>query len=143
MVVRATDPSGEADGGDSDNVVVRVVATDVNEPPRIESGLSELSVHEVDGSREATDETRYVGLGYVLEDGATAPTLDPGNPNVYRASDDDALEAHTWPTPIAGPDGWSLRVQQRGKRIRSQAALQESPGLRAPPRQATGTTSTS
>ena len=114
VVVRATDPSGEADGGDSYTVVVRVVAKDVNDAPRIESGMSELSVYEVDSSREATDSTRYVGLGYVLEDGATAPTLDPGSPNVYRVSDDDAVEAHTWPTPIAGPDGALFEYSSAG-----------------------------
>ena len=113
VVVRATDPSGEA-GGDSDDVVVRVIATDVNDAPRIVSGMSELSVHEVDGSREDADGTRYVGLGYLLEDGATAPTLDPDSPNMYRVSDDDALESHTWPTPIAGPDGSLFEYSSAG-----------------------------
>ena len=121
VVVRATDPSGEADGGDSDTVVVRVVATDVNDAPRFESGMSELSVYEADSSREATDSTRYEGLGYVLEEGATAPTLDPGSPNVYRVTDDDAVEAHTWPTPIAGPDGalfeYSIAGSAYGRRL--------------------------
>lgn len=121
MVVRATDPSGESDGGDSDSVVVKVVATDVNDPPMIQSGMSELSVYEVDRSSEDTDGARYVGLGYLLEDGATSPTLDPASPNLYRVSDEDPLDTRTWPEPIAGPDGdlfeYSSAVTAQGRRI--------------------------
>ena len=105
LVVRATDPSGESGGRDSDTVQVEVVVTDVNDPPEIYSGESELTVHEMDGSADDSDGARYVGLGQVLEEGATSPTPDPGRPNVYLVTDDDALETHIWTEPIAGPDG--------------------------------------
>ena len=114
LVVRATDPSGEAGGEDSDTMVVRVVATDANEAPRLQKGLTELSVREVDSSREETDRTRYVGLGYVLEEDASSPTLDPGEPNVYRWSDDDAFEMLTWIEPISGPDGGLFEYSSAG-----------------------------
>ena len=56
------------------------MVTDVNDPPEISSGASELTVHELDGSADDSDATRYVGLGQVLEEGATSPTQDPGGP---------------------------------------------------------------
>ena len=132
VVVRSTDPSGEADGADSDTVVVRVVATDVNDPPRIESGMTELSVYELESSREDTDRTRYVGLGYVLEDGAEAPSLDPDTPNVYRVTDDDALETHTWPTPIAGPDGGLFEYSSAGSAYGRRLHFRSPPDYEGP-----------
>ena len=114
LVVRATDPSGESGGRDSDTVKVQVVVTDVNDPPVIYSGESELTVHEMDGSADDSDATRYVGLGQVLEEGATSPTPDPGRPNVYLVTDDDAVESHTWTGPIPGPDGALFEYSSAG-----------------------------
>ena len=121
LTVRATDPSGEAGGRDSDTVAVKVVATDANDGPVIHGGLSELTVHELDSSMEETDSTRYVGLGQILQDDAASPSLDPDNPNVYEVSDDDDPDTHTWPEPILGPDGglfeYSGAVSTYGRRL--------------------------
>ena len=105
--VRATDPSGEPDGEDSDHIKVIITATDVNEAPRItEPGMAELSIDEVDSSKEDTDVTKFVGLGYGLTDG-DPPVMEmlSDNPNLYHRMDDDNVDSATW--TISGPD-WKL-----------------------------------
>ena len=99
VYVRATDPSGEPDGEDSDEVRVTITATDVNEAPTI-SGRAELSVSEFDSS----DDDHYVGLGNTADDDGSV-TLNATTANLYRAVEEDRDNVVTWSTPIAGPDG--------------------------------------
>ena len=104
LVVRATDPSGESRGRDSDTVQVQVVVTDVNDPPEIYSGESELTVHELDGS--ADDSDRHPVRGSRTGPRGGGDISDPGprcRPNVYLVTDDDALETHTW----TGTHSWT------------------------------------
>ena len=106
--VRATDPSGEDGGEDSDHIEVTITAYDVNEAPSVTApGMAELSVNEVDSSKKDDDVTKYVGLGYELTD-ADPPVKqlipDPA-PNLYHWSEDDNVDSPRWPEPISGPDG--------------------------------------
>ena len=103
--VRATDPSGEGNGEDHDYIKVTVTATDVNDAPRVIDGLAEISINEVGSSKKDSDITKFVGLGYEIEDGATVQSLIDTNPNLYHRSDEDRVDAGSWPEPIAGPDG--------------------------------------
>ena len=113
IVVRATDPSNEIDTdnpGESDNrgeIVVLITATDVNEAPTVSSGMTELSVNELDSSKMDADVTKYVGLGYTLEGSDPDQTriLDTTTPNLYQRMDVDANDVTSWPEPIGGPDG--------------------------------------
>ena len=76
VVVRATDPSGETtDNENRDDIVVKVVATDVNEAPKVKGpGLAELSVYEADSSNK----NYYVGLGdEVVVRAASSGTRQP------------------------------------------------------------------
>ena len=100
--VRATDPSGEPDGEDSDDIKVIITATDVNEAPKITDGMAELSVNEVDSSKKDTDVTKYVGLGYEIAQGAAAQSLIEGAPNLYHRDEDDNVDSATW--SISGAD---------------------------------------
>ena len=61
VYVRATDPSGEAGGEDSDTIKVTITATNVNEAPKV-SGAAQLWVNEAD----STDKDFYLGLEYRL-----------------------------------------------------------------------------
>ena len=66
VVVRATDPSGEMAGEENrDEIVVKVVATDVDEKPGVDSvhGMTELWVNEAD----STDDDFFLGLEYVVD----------------------------------------------------------------------------
>ena len=100
--VRATDPSGEPDGEDSDHIKVIITATDVNEAPKIIDGMAELSVNEVDSSKKDTDVTKYVGLGYEIAQGAAVQSRIEGAPNLYHRYEDDNVDSATW--SISGPD---------------------------------------
>ena len=100
--VRATDPSGEPDGEDSDDIKVIITATDVNEAPKITDGMAELSVNEVDSSKKDTDVTKYVGLGYEIAQGAAVQSLIEGAPNLYHRDEDDNVDSATW--SISGAD---------------------------------------
>ena len=103
--VRATDPSGEPDGEDSDHIKVIITATDVNEAPKITDGMAELSVNEVDSSKKDTDVTKYVGLGYEIVQGTAVQSLIEGAPNLYHRDEDDNVDSATW--SISGAD-WRL-----------------------------------
>ena len=105
IVVRATDPSNETDGENNrGEIVVYITATDVNEAPTV-SGMAELAVNELDSSKKDTDVTKYVGLGYELDQAGEARVADMDNPNLYTRADVDANDVTTWPEPISGPDG--------------------------------------
>ena len=62
VYVRATDPSGEPGGEDSDTIKVTITANDVNEAPKV-GGAVELWVKEAD----STDKDYYLGLEYRLD----------------------------------------------------------------------------
>ena len=102
LFVRATDPSGEADGEqNSDEIEVTITAADVNEAPVV-SGMAELMVDEADSSNK----NRYVGLGSTEDsDGNITENSETNTTNVYRRNEEDAVDRATWPEPIAGPDG--------------------------------------
>ena len=62
LVVRATDPSGEGDDENRDDIVVTVALTDVNEAPDVD-GMSELWVNEDDSTRDIP----FMGLQYRVD----------------------------------------------------------------------------
>ena len=90
VIVRATDPSGET--GD---VPVTITATSANDDPVI-SGREELSVMEQDSDdRDGDDspDSTYTGLPDM---NVNQVSTNGDNPNVYRASDDDARGLISW-----------------------------------------------
>ena len=90
VIVRATDPSGE-----KTEATVTITATRANDRPKI-SGASELRVNEADSDDHDNDgDPEYTPLS-----GAGAVTGT--SPNVYKASDDDAIDQVTW--SLAGDD---------------------------------------
>ena len=100
VVVRATDPSGEATGEeDRDDITVIITATDVNEAPTV-TGMAELMVNEADSGKK----NRYVGLGSTEDEDGNI-TENSTITNVYRRSEEDAVDRAIWPEPIAGDDG--------------------------------------
>ena len=103
--VRATDPSGEADGEDHDYIKVTVTATQVNDAPTISDGDAEISINEMNSPAKDDDVTKFVGLGYQLNPAGDAQELDPDAPNLYHRSDEDRVDRGIWPEPLAGPDG--------------------------------------
>ena len=110
VFVRATDPSGEGGGENSDEVEMTVTATDVNEAPAVSGpGRSELTVNEADSSRD----NHYVGLGNTADaDGVI--TMNATTTNLYRGLDVDMFDIMTWPGPIAGPDGALFEYSTHG-----------------------------
>ena len=110
IVVRATDPSGEGNDENRDDIVVKITAKNVDEAPGVTDGMAELSVNEVNSTAKDDDVTKYVGLGYELtpgvdiDDPATVG-LAAGNPNLYHRTEEDILDRAFWPEPLAGPDG--------------------------------------
>ena len=105
--VRATDPSGEGGGDNSDFIEVTITATDVNDAPKVVDGWAEISINEVNSTAKDDDVTKFVGLGYMLTGTAPDQTMqmDLANPNLYHRSDQDRVDRGIWPEPIAGPDG--------------------------------------
>ena len=96
VVVRATDPSGETTGNENrDDITVTINVDDVNEPPRVSSGYSEIEL---------------------MENGALAVdgNADNDDSNLYHVTDEDKDDAPRWTlkgvdralfqfsTPIAG-----------------------------------------
>ena len=118
VVVRATDPSGEGDDENRDDIVVKIVATDVNEAPKVGGpGQAELSVDEVDSTRKKY----YVGLGNVDADGDYSTNNTDKNAtttNLYQREEQDLVDSTSWPEPIGGPDGalfeYSVPADARG-----------------------------
>ena len=113
VVVRATDPSGEPDNENRDDIVVTITATDINEAPTV-MGMAELAVNEANSS----DDDSYFGLEYKLNpddsseylqiDDTFATTTDTAattTDNLYHRSEEDVVDRAIWPEPIAGPDG--------------------------------------
>ena len=123
VYVRATDPSGEAGGEDSDTIKVTVTVTDVNEAPKV-TGADELWVNEANSS----DKNSYLGVEYQIDPATGLYLRDPGdnnepavygtakdaggdvvatstNNNLYTRSEEDLTDTTTWPEPISGPDG--------------------------------------
>ena len=127
VVVRATDPSGEinvAPGANPrveenrDDIVVKIIATDVNEAPEVGGdGLAELAVDEVDSTRK----DYYVGIGNIDEDGDYTTINTDANAtttNLYQREEEDLVDSTSWPEPIGGPDGalfeYSVPADARG-----------------------------
>ena len=136
VVVRATDPSGEPDDENRDDIVVTVTATDVNEAPSV-VGMAELAVNEANSSNK----NFYRGLEYRLNpdnpgeylqldsishlgpfnaDGdevAASTTAD----NLFKRVEHDAVDRAIWPEPISGDDGalfeYSIPEDGIGRRL--------------------------
>ncbi len=102
IVVRATDPSGEGDNENRDDITVTIIATDVNEAPRVVSGMAEISINEL-------DEGDFIGLPNPLANDPGDNPADPDYPtsteanyhgdpdmNLYKREDEDSNESHTW-----------------------------------------------
>ena len=106
VVVRATDPSGEPNNENRDDIVVKITATNVDEAPWISEGAAELSVCEVD-----SDDDNFVGLGLNRDANCQAVdsdddgNTDTNNDNRYRRTEEDFVDRAVWPEPIGGPDG--------------------------------------
>ncbi len=135
VVVRATDPSGEPDNENRDDIVVTVTATDVNEAPSVVGGMAELAVNEADSSKKDL----YYGLEYrvnldgeYLQTGTAAAygdardadgnlTASTTKDNLYKREENDAVDRAIWPEPIAGPDGhlfeYSIPEDGIGRRL--------------------------
>ena len=114
VVVRATDPSGEPNEENRDDITVVITVTDVNEAPKVTDGFSIIQVYEVNESKESTDGADYyIGLGNVritnnTADDTSDDTVDENanDQNYYKKSDEDPVDSHEWPNnPIPGPDG--------------------------------------
>ena len=104
IVVRAIDPSGEGDGEDRDDIVVNITANNVDEAPTISEGAAELPINEVNSTADDDDATKFVGLGYEVNDQG-AVVMSDDNPNLYHRSEEDTIDRAIWPDPIGGPDG--------------------------------------
>ena len=127
IVVRATDPSGEGNEENRDDIVVTINVADVNEAPRVSEGAVEISVNENNSPAKDSDASKYVGLGYMLDDADNNPdtpdvqVMDPANPNLYKRSEEDLVDRAIWPEPIAGPDGalfeYSIPADGIGRRL--------------------------
>lgn len=116
VVVRATDPSGEPNNENRDDVVVKITATDVEEAPWISEGAAELSVCEVD-----SDDDSFVGLGYdtancVADLDGNGDMVD-NNDNRYRRTEEDSVDRAIWPEPIGGDDGHLFEFSTPGDGI--------------------------
>ena len=138
VVLRATDPSGEPDDENRDDIVVTVTATDVNEAPRV-TGMAELAVNEADSSNKDF----YRGLEYRLNpdnsgeylqpDDSTTPyagafnddgdeeTASTTGDNLFKRVENDAVDRAIWPEPIGGADGalfeYSIPEDGIGRRL--------------------------
>ena len=113
VVVRATDPSGEPNNENRDDIVVTITATNVNEAPTV-MGMAELAVNEADSS----DGDSYFGLEYRLDssnsslylqaDGTfsvATTTRATTTDNLFHRSEQDVVDRAIWPEPIEGDDG--------------------------------------
>ena len=118
VVVRATDPSGEGNEENRDDITVVITVTDVNEAPKVTDGYAIIQVNEVNSSKESTDGADYyIGLGNVRNtnnspEDTSDDTVDEGGEesgtkqNYYKKDDEDPVDSHRWPdNPIPGPDG--------------------------------------
>ena len=118
VVVRATDPSGEDEEENRDDITVVITVTDVNEAPKVTDGYAIIQVNEVNSSKESTDGADYyIGLGNVSNtnnspEDTSDDTVDEGGEesgtkqNYYKKDDEDPVDSHRWPdNPIPGPDG--------------------------------------
>ena len=159
VVVRATDPSGEIDREENrDDIVVKVVATDVDEKPGVDSayGLTELWVNEAD----STDKDFFLGLEYhidtatglylhtpddpVTETDETAYGMarnDDGdvvatttNNNLFKRQEEDLVDSTRWPEPIGGADGslFEYSVPADAQGIGRRIHFKESPDFENP-----------
>ena len=139
VVVRATDPSGEIDVAvgasprveeNRDDIVVKIIATDVNEEPDVKGpGLAELSVYEVDSTRK----DYYVGLGNTA-DADRNITRNATEENLYKRAEEDLVDSTSWPEPIGGDDGslfeYSVPADARG--IGRRLHFKEAPDFEEP-----------
>ena len=117
VVVRATDPSGEPNNENRDDIVVTVTATDVNETPKV-TGMAELTVNEADSSKKDL----YYGLEYRVNPDGEYLQTDSENygdarnadgdltasttkDNLFKRIENDAVDRAIWPEPIEGDDG--------------------------------------
>ena len=116
VVVRATDPSGEPNNENRDDIVVKITANNVDEAPWISEGAAELSVCEVD-----SDDDSFVGLGYNTTNCVAEVDGDgdmvANNDNRYRRTEEDFVDRAIWPEPIAGPDGHLFEYSTPGDGI--------------------------
>ena len=109
VVVRATDPSGEEEMDENrDDITVVVTVTDVEEAPKVTDGYAIIQVHEMNSSKEPSDNGQYyVGLGNTaLAESPFTVTENANTQNYYKVSDEDPVDSHRWPdNAVPGPDG--------------------------------------
>lgn len=130
VVVRATDPSGEGNNENRDDIVVTITATNVNEAPSVR-GEAELSVNEVDSSKKDSDVTKFVGLGYELN--AAGDAQEMNDSNLYHRDEEDAIDRATWPdNPIAGRDGRFFEYSVPDNGIGRRLHFKETPDYESP-----------
>ena len=117
IVVRATDPSGE-----DTEAIVTITAMRANDGPKI-SGASELRVHELDSDdadENGEPDTLYMPLTGMINNDST-DNLEGGTGanvgvygdvmgNVYKASDEDAIDQITW--TLEGEDGHLFAINK-------------------------------
>ena len=139
IVVRATDPSNE-EGEDSDDITVTITASNVNEAPRIVSGMAEISIRELktDGSfiglprsvppvPPATEPG--VDMDYPVSPIAVAYAGDPGM-NLYQWEDQDSNESPTW--SVAGDDSALFRLATPHDGIGRRLYFRDAPDFEDP-----------
>ena len=114
IVVRATDASGETGGEDSDDIMVVITATQVNEAPSVTEGLAELTVNEMDSSKKDDDVTRYVGLGYMLNSAGDALELIVAAPNLYHVTDEDDPDRASWALEGTDRNSFQFSIPEDG-----------------------------
>ncbi len=133
VVVRATDPSGEFNDENRDDIVVEITATDVEEAPTVTGGLAEITIKESNSTAMASDVTKFVPLGYTLNADSSAQEIDATNPNLYHRVEEDLVDRATWPDdPIPGPDGRLFEYSVPGDGIGRRLHFKEAPDYETP-----------
>ena len=114
--------------------MVKITAANVDEAPGVTDGMAELSVNEVKSTAMDSDVTKYVGLGYELndDDNPTAMQLSVSNPNLYHRTEEDILDRAFWPEPLAGPDGHLFEYSTPGNGIGRRIHFIDAPNYEDP-----------
>ena len=137
VVVRATDPSGEANDDNRDDIVVTITATDVNEAPRITAGFFELVIDE-----ENSVTGDFIGLPNpdTQVPGAEDPDYPDGpnnenyrgdpDKNLYQKTNEDADDAPSW--RLDGPDASHFKFSTPGDGIGRRIHFVNAPDYEMP-----------
>ena len=132
IVVRATDPTDETDEN-HDEITVTIIASNVNEAPRIVSGMAEISINEL-------DDGSFIGLPRPVppdnvDTDYPAATSDQGyrgDPamNLYQWEDQDSNESPTW--SVAGADRALFRLDTPDDGIGRRLHFRNAPDFENP-----------